>query len=129
MTKQEFTNRTMVEVSNYEFDAINEVYMHSDLDKDQFCKMWCKMNATRVKNAKVDLMLKQRDEAYRESLHRWFEGWNNNPKFIDNWCTPIAYTKISTYEIAAMSHAGILLNDTLLHIHHKVGEYLGIYNN
>ena len=51
MLHSEFIQRTGVEVSNYEFDAINEVYMNSDLDKDEFCKMWCKMNKSRVQNA------------------------------------------------------------------------------
>ena len=52
MTQQEFTSRTMVEVSSKEFDAINEMYLACDLHKDDFCKMWCKMNASRVKAAK-----------------------------------------------------------------------------
>lgn len=53
MTKQEFTQRVKVEVSDIEYNAIEMVYMHSDVDKDEFCKMWCKMNANRVKNAKA----------------------------------------------------------------------------
>lgn len=44
----EFENRVKMTVSTKEFDAINEVYMNSDLDKDEFCKMWVKMNAKRV---------------------------------------------------------------------------------
>ena len=42
MTQQEFTSRTLVEVSNEEFWAINQVYNNSDLDKDEFCKMWAR---------------------------------------------------------------------------------------
>lgn len=52
MTQQEFTTRTKVEVTADEFEAINVVYMNSDLDKDEFCKLWRKMNASRVKQAK-----------------------------------------------------------------------------
>lgn len=52
MTQQEFFDRTMVKVSEQEFMAIHIVYTASDLDKDAFCKAWCKMNATRVKTAK-----------------------------------------------------------------------------
>lgn len=51
MTQQEFTQRTNIEVSYNEFEAINEVYMNSEVDKDEFCKMWVKMNKTRVANA------------------------------------------------------------------------------
>ena len=52
MTQQEFQGRTQVRVNATEFDAINMVYMNADVDKDVFCKMWCKMNVSRVKTAK-----------------------------------------------------------------------------
>ena len=48
MLQSEFTERTKVQVSAEEFEAINEVYMHCDLDKDSFCSLWCKMNRSRV---------------------------------------------------------------------------------
>lgn len=53
MTQREFTQRTLVEVSAEEFNAIHVVYLASDLDKDEFCKVWCKMNKTRIQAAKV----------------------------------------------------------------------------
>ena len=62
MTQREFTQRTMVEVSAEEFNAINIVYMNSDLDKDEFCKVWCKMNKTRVQAAK---------EAHKQANERY----------------------------------------------------------
>ena len=34
MTQQEFTQRTQVEVSNSEFEMINEFYMNCECDKD-----------------------------------------------------------------------------------------------
>lgn len=52
MTKQEFTDRTLVDVSESEYEAIETVYMNSDLEKNDFCRLWCKMNASRVKAAK-----------------------------------------------------------------------------
>lgn len=52
MNKQEFENRVLVKVSEVEYEAIETVYMNSDLDKDEFCKLWCKMNARRVKMVK-----------------------------------------------------------------------------
>lgn len=48
MTKQEFEARVEMKVDEREFDAINVVYMNSDLEKDEFCKMWKKMNAKRI---------------------------------------------------------------------------------
>lgn len=66
MTQQEFETRTQVNVSWKEFDAINEVYMNGDLDKDAFCKMWCKMNASRVLAAKIDRIAAEYEQANRD---------------------------------------------------------------
>ena len=52
MTQQEFESRTQVKVSINEWLAIDQIYSLSDVDKDTFCKLWCKMNASRVKAAK-----------------------------------------------------------------------------
>lgn len=48
----EFVERTGVYVGIAEFDAIVEVYNNSDVDKDEFCKLWAKMNFARVKAEK-----------------------------------------------------------------------------
>ncbi len=55
MLQKEFEDRTGVKVTTDEYLAIDTVYMASDLDKDEFCKMWCKMNTCRVKSAKKTL--------------------------------------------------------------------------
>jgi hypothetical protein len=130
MTQQEFTQRVNVEVSNKEFEAINEVYMNSDLDKDEFCKMWVKMNKTRVQNAKVERMIKAKDEAYRDRLRRFYD---KTSKSRYQW-TPINYIDMSVYEIQAMSHAGIMVENecgsgvkTLSDIRYEIGKYLGMY--
>lgn len=49
----EFVERTGVYVSIDEFDTIVEVYNNSDVDKDEFCKLWAKMNFARIKEAKA----------------------------------------------------------------------------
>lgn len=67
MTQVEFTNRTQVEVSAKEYAAIEEVYMNSDLDKDAFCKMWVKMNKSRVEAAK-EARLEAEIEATRKEV-------------------------------------------------------------
>ena len=129
MTKQEFTNRTQVEVSNEEFEAINEVYMNSDLDKDEFCKMWVKMNKTRVQNAKVERMIKAKDEAYRDALHKFYTKNDD----VNEFMTPICYVKISTYEVQAMSYAGIKVANEdgrakyLSDIRYEIGKFLRMY--
>ena len=129
MTQQEFTQRTNVEVSNKEFEAINEVYMNSDLDKDEFCKMWVKMNKTRVQNAKVERMIKAKDEAYRDALHKFYTKNND----VNEFMTPICYVKISTYEVQAMSYAGIKVANEdghakyLSDIRYEIGKFLRMY--
>ena len=62
MLQSEFTERTKVQVSDEEFEAINEVYMNSDLNKDDFCAMWCKMNRSRVDAAKATIQEQKRME-------------------------------------------------------------------
>lgn len=59
MLQKEFEDRTGVEVSFEEYSAIDKVYMASDLDKDEFCHMWCKMNTGRIKSAKKALAEKE----------------------------------------------------------------------
>ena len=129
MTQQEFTQRVNVEVSNKEFEAINEVYMNSDLDKDEFCKMWVKMNKTRVQNAKVERMIKAKDEAYRDALHKFYTKNDD----VNEFMTPICYVRISTYEVQAMSYAGIKVANEdgrakyLSDIRYEIGKYLRMY--
>ena len=52
MTQKEFTDRTGVQVTATEYNAIEEVYVNCDLEKDEFCKVWAQMNASRVAAAK-----------------------------------------------------------------------------
>lgn len=52
MMYNEFVERVGMEVSSSEFEIINNMYMLADVDKDDFCKLWVKMNFARVKAAK-----------------------------------------------------------------------------
>lgn len=129
MTKQEFTQRVQVEVSDIEYNAIEMVYMHSDVDKDEFCRIWCKMNANRVRNAKVERRQKAKDEAYRDILHKfYYKNYDANALLA-----PICYTKMSTYEIQAMSYAGINVSHEdghakyLIDIRYEVGKFLEMF--
>lgn len=129
MTQQEFTERTMVEVSVEEYSAIETVYMNSDLDKDEFCKMWRKMNKTRVENAKVERMIKAKDEVNRDTLHKFYHKTSSQ----DQWVA-ICYVRISVKEAQAMSYANIKFANEcgsglkyLFDIRHEIAKYLGIY--
>ncbi len=66
MTKQEFETRAKIEVTDQEyFQVIEPMYMSSDVEKDEFCKLWGKMNHKRVK-AYLEDQLKRRKEAERK---------------------------------------------------------------
>ena len=131
MTQQEFFERTMVEVSSTEFEKINEFYMNVECDKDEFCKMWCKMNKTRVQNARIEHRQKMKEQCYMDSLRKWFEKYRGTQFFYENYHTNIAYIKLSVYLVQAMSFAGIRLDrgDSFSDVHFKVGQYLGIYKS
>ena len=51
MLQSEFEARVKMQVSCEEYQSINEVYNNSEVDKDEFCAIWVKMNRTRVKRA------------------------------------------------------------------------------
>lgn len=67
MLHEEFTKRVGISVSYQEFDAIHVVYMASELDKDEFCKAWKKMNAKRIKAYKAE---KKEEQEYNKFLQR-----------------------------------------------------------
>lgn len=77
MLQQEFEARVKVQVSYKEYESINEVYNNSDLDKDDFCKMWVRMNSERVNRAIAEEKERQRLAALKDKawdiiiLHRY----------------------------------------------------------
>ena len=107
MTQQEFETLTQVNVNSSEFDAINRVYMDSDVDKETFCKFWCKINKSRVLAAKVD-----RIEAEREAANREF-AWRitTNGYTIDEM-GQLADNFFNTYEKTMLKRIGIEMQET-----------------
>lgn len=123
MTQKEFTDRTKVAISIEEFEVINEFYMNCECDKDEFCKMWCKMNPSRVKGAKVEKMLKEKDEAYRDALYKFYDKTSRYNLFVK-----ISDVKISAYEVQALRYADIKIEDdkSLWSIRYEIAKYLKI---
>lgn len=76
MTIQEFQSRIQVSVDVSEFESFTTVYMQSDVDKDTFCKMWRKMNATRVMAAKGQAKKQQ-------TIDKVFSMVMTNPEWTD----------------------------------------------
>ena len=91
MIQKEFQDRVKMQVSAQEYAAIEVVYMNSDLEKDEFCKMWKKMNAKRIaayrkaekekqeKYEHISLLASTR-ELLRELAYR--KGWDASPKQV-----------------------------------------------
>lgn len=91
MTQKEFQDRVKMQVPAEEYAAIEVVYMNSDLEKDEFCKMWAKMNAKRIaayrkaekekqeKHERISLLASTR-ELLRELAYR--NGWDASPKQV-----------------------------------------------
>lgn len=68
MLQKEFEQRVKMNVNIDEFNHINEVYMNSDLEKDNFCKEWVKLNKTRVQRAKEEQKNEQERQNLRDAL-------------------------------------------------------------
>lgn len=121
MTRNEFIQRTQVEVSEKEYAAIEVVYMASDLDKDEFCKMWRKMNATRVQNAKVERMIENSRRAQEDALFEMLGRWGR----IEG--DPRVYTEttafVNTYEATAINSLGIKIGFYMTETIYNVRQY------
>lgn len=129
MTKQEFEKRTGVEVSAYEFECINFVYMQADAecDKDVFCRMWKKMNADRVKLAKIKREAEAKERAHRDVLFRFY----NKTKKNDQWVLICYVPELKQNVVEALSFAGIRVDDgtglkDLWDVRYEIGKYLDI---
>lgn len=69
MRQSEFETRVHMNVTAEEYSHIEEVYMNSDLDKDEFCKMWSKMNQTRIQKAKEEAKRLEEESKLRDQLY------------------------------------------------------------
>ena len=48
MTQQEFETRTGIKVTPSEYEDIQNIYMNTNMDKDEFCKDWKEHNSSRI---------------------------------------------------------------------------------
>lgn len=89
MTQQEFTKRVGMSVDATEYAAIEIVYMNSDLDKDEFCKLWVKMNHRRVSKAKEERTAREKKEMLKDQLFMIAvkPKYNDLTKLADNFYT------------------------------------------
>lgn len=72
MTQQEFEERTGLKPTGEEFDYIHDVYMHTSMNKDEFCKDFKKHGDSKiirdvhVRAVNFELQNKQKDERMDE---------------------------------------------------------------
>lgn len=101
MTQQEFETRSTVKVSANEFEAINAVYMASDVDKDTFCSMWRVINKSRVQAAKEQAKRKAKIDKIASMVMRNIE-WTDVKYY-----NIIAATMLTEKEQALLASVGI----------------------
>lgn len=68
MTQQEFEQRVGMSVDATEYASIENVYMAGDLDKDDFCVLWQRMNYKRVAKANEERVAKLKEQMKKEQL-------------------------------------------------------------
>ena len=108
MRQSEFETRVGMQVTPEEYSHIEVVYMNSDLEKDDFCAIWVKMNQKRVNNAKAERKAAEKEQAKRERLWKIVEKYMNV-----NWETSlkIAEDMFSATQLKVVESAGISLSE------------------
>lgn len=106
MTQQEFENRVKMTVSASEFEAINEVYMNCDLDKDEFCKGWVKMNKSRVAKAEAERKAEEQRQADIETAYEVYNKLNNEKDYAK-----LAVSVLTDKEESFAERIGIALRE------------------
>lgn len=88
MTQQEFEQRVGMKVDATEYTSIEKVYMMSDVEKDEFCTLWEKMNYKRIAKAIEEQVAKLKEQMKKEQLFSILNkpyGKNEFGKLADNF--------------------------------------------
>ena len=107
MTQQEFQTRVQMEVLPEEFDAINIVYLNCNLDKDDFCKMWVKMNESRVKKAIAEAKKAQREAERKDRAYKISEKLRN----LSTWHEELADNMLGVNDKKWLSNEGFEMQE------------------
>lgn len=70
MLQQEFELRTGLKMKADDYSEVEEIYMNTDLDKDQFCKLWIE-NPTALKEIERKTVLARALHKERKSLENF----------------------------------------------------------
>lgn len=121
----EFVERTGVYVSIGEFGTINDMYLLADVGKDDFCKLWVKMNFARVKAAK-EQKAKEEKEAkaieYITKVHNKLAAKLNKDFMVNFYMLAIHVIGSASYKklVDAMHVCGIIEIDEYCPLGHYV---------
>lgn len=107
MTQQEFYALTGVELSNDEFWAVHEVYCESDVEKYEFCKLWCKMNYKRVAEARERTKAQEQRQRDIDIAWRLLDTWQRKRRArLDVW-SELATDHMTTRQEQALNRLGV----------------------
>lgn len=129
MTQQEFTKRVGMSVDATEYAAIETVYMNSDLDKDEFCKLWVKMNHRRVNKAKEERIAKEKEEMLKGQLFMIATKpkYNDLAKLADNFYTNKEKKILEKIGVSMQEEIdGIMRFKSVSHLTYELKKYLKI---
>lgn len=124
MTQNEFTQRVGIEVSVKEFEAINEVYMNSDLDKDAFCRIWVKMNKSRVREARVKAAELKEKQTLKEMAWALYQKVNSMEDSHLKYATDVLLPK--QLNLLRGLNIEITERTNITNVWYNLGVYLGI---
>lgn len=124
MLQIEFENRVGMQVSAKEYEAIEVVYINSDLEKDDFCKMWAKMNARRISNYKAEQKAEREEQAKKEKAFNLYCGlystlrWDNYNKPVEQFLTSKQLEFCESLGIGTYEQTGST-------VRYELGKYCG----
>lgn len=134
MTQKEFEDRVQMQVSASEYQSIENVYMTSDLGKDEFCKVWVKMNASRVAAAKAEARKQAAEAERKDKAYRLFDRITSmKSRFASD-----AEDQLSDSQKDFLKSLGIEMRSqkwyqpystakALMEVHYELGQYLRIF--
>lgn len=132
MLLSEFIERTGIAPEHEEWQAITTMYLLASVDKDEFCKLWCKMNAQRVKTAKEQKAKEKQEVAAIEYIERTYHKLLNkvHADFVGTF-----YDFISTSELEKINKSlticglstlpkfGLSVHDLTFKLSDKIDNY------
>ena len=100
MMQSEFTERTGYAPSSEEYRVIEDMYLMCEVNKDEFCKIWCKMNPNKVKEAKEE---KKKMEAKKKAFNDMIELHAILCAYSTNYgCTSLYRLSIQNQKVAEL---------------------------